>query len=209
MNLLTQIKFAELAGVSSPAITKARKNNRVEYYQGTKEYDIDSPLNKSFLSTIPKERLNKLVVTEVTKPGEKSEKLENASEMVLLATEKKIIEEAEFKEQQKIEKQLKNAYTLGEHVKIESIETTIMTWFDSWLNTNKRRFNGSFDEFIRMAFMLFENEQGSKDPDFKPHDLSRSEIKRKWVNDFEKWQHEGNKEATKRLLEIQKEQSEG
>lgn len=212
-----QTEFAAFVGTSRNAISKAinpknGKPARLKYWQGRKEIYINDPLTQAFINNVPKERLfkpgNLPATGETIQPGNKSESMEEAEKGVLLAQDKKLVEEAEFKKQQRIEKQLKNAVLMGQQVKIESINTLIMVYFDQWLNTCKRRFNGSVDEFLRMAFKIFENEQGSKDPDFKPHDISRAEIKRKWATSFEKWQHEGNKESMKRLLEIQKEQGE-
>ncbi len=206
MNLLIKSKFAKWAGKSAPAVSKALKQGRLELFQDTDKINTGSPKSQAFKSTIGNGQKNIIptVTGQVINPDapEPNENLEKAGENVLNAQAQKTVEESALKKQQRIKEEIKNANRMGEVVRLNSINTMIMTWFDQWLSTNKRRFNGSVDEFLRLAFQLFENENESAD-----HDISRATFKRKWATSFEQWQHEGNKETMKRLSEIQEGQA--
>ena len=198
MNLLTKSAFAKWAGKSAPAVTKALKQGRLELFQDTGKINIGSPKSQAFKSVIGNGQKNivplatgKLVNSD--QETEPSEDLKNEGVKVLQTQKKKINEELGLKREQRIKEQIKNAVRLGEVVSLDSVNTMIMTYLDKWLSTNKRRFNGSFDEFERMILA----------------DKPKSEIKRAWAVKFEEWQHEGNEETMKRLSEIQEVQSKG
>lgn len=194
MNRLTQKQFADLAGVSSQAIGKARKNKRVEYYHGTKEYDTDSPLNRAFLQNIPKERLNKPAVIP-PKNGEVEEfgeDLGKALTEVQKAQAKKLVEEAELKKQQRIEKELKNAVRRGELVELKSINESIMTFLDELLNTNKRYFNAAYEKIVRETLTKGAKVEG---------------LKQEFLNEMELSADEAKQIVVKKLKEIQIEQA--
>lgn len=202
LNLLTGKALAELAQVAGSAITKARKNDRLRFYQGTQKYDREDPLTRAFLENIPKERLNKPATIPVNGGVKDSDKdLVDSLTKSNLSQAKKQLEDAELTKQKRIEKEMKNAVRRSELIELEAIEKSIMTWFDRWLNSNKRGFNGSYDDFMRGAFKLFENEAAKGDE--RPHDITRSEHKQKWINDFESWADDGKQESMKRLQEIQ------
>lgn len=201
MNLKTKTEIAKLAGKSLPAVSKALRQNRLELFKNTNQINFDSPKTQAFINTIVQGQKN--IIPQVQESNvEPDPDLKKAGEKVLTAQAKKIIEEAGLKEQQRIEREIKNAVSLGQLVRVESVDSMIMVWFDAWGNTCKRRFNGSVDEFMRMAFQVFENESKGT-----MHDMSRAKIKRDWANSFEKWQHEGNQEAMRRLTEIQEDQA--
>ena len=195
MNLITQKQLADLAGVSSPAITKARKKDRLEYYRGTKVYDTDSPLNRAFLETIPKERLNKPAVIptngEVMTDGIGRDLGEALTE-VQHAQAKKLIEEAELKKQQRIEKELRNAARRGELVELESINISLMTFLDELLNTNKRYFNAAYDKIVRETLTKGEKVEG---------------LKQDFLNEMELSADEAKQTVVKKLTEIQIDQA--
>lgn len=209
MQLLTKSQFAKHCGKDPSAISHALRKGKLETFQETGKINPNSPLSQKFKATVGKGQ--KDLITGITgingeiEPGS-SKDLTKAAVGVVLAQEQKIIEEAELKKEQRIDKQLKNAYTRGELVSIEAINQTIMTWFDRWLSSNKRGWNGSFDEFMRGAFKIFENEVKANDPDFTPHEITRPEHKQKWINRFESWADDGKKTSVEKLKEIQIEQ---
>lgn len=192
MNLIIQKELADLVGVSSAAITKARKNNRVEHYKGTKEYDTDSPLNRAFINMIPDERLNKIIkVPSQTISPSKNQDLEQAVTNVQEAQAQKTIEEGLLTEQKRIEKEMKNASRRGELVELEKINQFIMTFFDRFINTNKRYFSAIYDEVVRETLVLNEKVPG---------------LKQKFLNEMEAATDEAKVTTCKLLREIQMEQ---
>lgn len=197
MNLLTQKQFAELAGVSSPAIGQARKKKRLEHYQGTKEYDTDSPLNRAFLETIPKERLNKPAVIP-PKNGEVSPEiganLGEAITEVQHAHAKKLIEEAELKKQQRIEKELKNAVRRGELVELEKINQSLMMYIDRWHNENERGWKAKYQELKRLIQKVSDGQ------------ASDNEVRKIFSDWFMERTHIAKTETVRRLQEITIEQ---
>jgi hypothetical protein len=219
MSLLTAAEFSRLASVSQKTISIALKPKngrepRLDYCNGSRKIDTNSVKARAFLENVPRQRLtNKIdarnVVPQSVATAPTSEEFEEALTDTQKAQAKKIIEEAELKKQQRIEKELKNAVRRGELIVVKVVDQMIMTWFDRWLHANKRGFNSSFDGFMRDAFKVFENDQNADKKDFKTHSVTRSELKRRWSNLFEEWADDGKRASIKKLKEIQTEQAKG
>jgi hypothetical protein len=194
MNLLTQKQLAVLAGVSSAAITKARKKKRVEHFNGTKNYDIDSPLNKAFLNDLNPNRINS--ETEIVLPGtpEQNETLLNQQQKSLDAVAKLAKEKAELTKQNRIKVQLQNAVRRGELIEAEAVEQSLMMFLDRWLNVNKRKFNSYWQELIR-------NIQSESKP--------IPELKREFLNMLEGAADEAKLSTCEKLEEIKIDQGKG
>jgi hypothetical protein len=198
MNLVTQAEFARQAGINKSNVTRAIQKGKLENFPGTKKIDMDAELTRAYLNN-PSE--NRKLAVSISQgiirrngEGEPDKDLAKATTNALKAQEKKTIEEAELKRQQRIEKELKNAVRRSELVEMESVETMIMMFFDRWLNTNKRRFNAFFTELKRDILE-------GKRPD--------SEIKREYNNEFEEWAHDAKEETVKLLNEIEEQQAKG
>jgi transcriptional regulator with XRE-family HTH domain len=217
LKLLNQTEFAKLAGVSKMAISKALnpkngKEPKLDYYNGTKKIDADSVKARSYLENIPPVRLTHKIDVRKAVPQNieglpATEEFGKALTKTQKAQAQKIIEEAELKKQMRIEKEMKNAVRRSELIELGAVNTVIMTWFDRWLHANKRGFNASFDEFLRDAFKIFENDQNEGKKDFKAHAVTRSTLKRKWSNLFETWADDGKEASIKKLEQIKIEQA--
>lgn len=204
MNLLTKSQFAKECGKDPSAISHALRKGKLEEFQDTGKINPNSPLSQKFKVTVGKGQKDLITgITGVTVETESSEDLTKAAVSVALAQEQKIIEEAELKKQQRIDKELKNAYTRGELVSLEAINQSIMMFWDRQLSTMKRGFNANFDNLKRQFLQLFENEQNQNDDNFTQHNVSSSEIKRELNNLFESWIHEGKETSCEKLKEIQ------
>jgi hypothetical protein len=193
LNLLTKTEFAAYAGKSAAAVSKAIRNGRLETFQDTGKINPNSAKSQKFAATIGQGQKNIIPAAtngSIVEP-EDNEGLKDAGKKVLLAQEKKIIEEAGLKEQQRIEKEMKNAVRRGELVEIEAIEKMIALYLDRWLNTNKRRFNANFDQLKRN--LLDESK-------------TDHEVKRELNNLFESWSHEAKTKTVEFLRTIQIEQ---
>ena len=216
MELLNAAEFARLAGVSQKTISialnpKGGLETRLDYYNGTRKIDPKSVKARAFLENIPRQR-NTLersvnVATEQQPSTEKFEDLTDAQITAFNAQSKKAIEEAKLKREQRIEKQLKNAVRRGELIELDAVNQMIMTWFDRWLQSNKRGFNGNFDGFLRDVFKLFENDMNADKKDFKKHEITKAELKKRWSDTFEAYADNGKQKTLKYLGEIQEEQA--
>jgi hypothetical protein len=198
MNLKSQTAFADLANVHKSSITRAIKKGDLELYAATKKIDADSALSRAYLENPSHQRQTPVNVAQgiIKRNGEResSKGLEEATVKAIQASEKKQIEEAELKKQQRIEKELKNAVRRSELVEMEAVETMLMMFLDRWLNTNKRRFNSFFQDLKRDILE-------GKRPD--------SEIKREYNNEFESWAHDAKTATVKLLREIEIQQAKG
>lgn len=202
MNLLTKGEFAKLVGVSAPAISKALRkdssgNSRLECYRGTEKIDVDCPLSQAFINNISRQRQTN--VPSIPNGSDENlrvttnENLSDAVTKVQLAQAQKIIEEAEFKKQQRVEKELKNAVRRGELIEVKIIKESVMMFIDRWLNTNKRVFSSFFDEMQNKILA-----QGEKCP----------ELKREFQNKMEEAAREAKEITCQKLEEIQIKQGE-
>jgi hypothetical protein len=205
-----------LAGVSKKTVSvalnpKDGKEPRLDYYNGTRKINVNSVKARAFLENIHPSRGKPANIELITKNSQASpEKTEELTDAIIgahNAQTEKTIEEARLKQQQRIEKELKNAVRRGELIELEAVNQMIMTWFDRWLQANKRGFNSSFDGFMRDAFRVFENERNADKKDFNPHEVTRAGLKRRYSNLFESWADDGKEESIKRLQEIQIEQA--
>ncbi len=199
MNLLNQKQFAKLAGVTTQAVGQARKDKRVEHYQGTKNYDTDSPLNRAFLETIPKERLNKPAIIP-PKTGEVQTEtfdkdLGKALTDVQHAQAKKLIEEAELKKQQRIEKELKNAVRRAELLEQDRVNKSLMLYLDRWHNENYRGWKAEYQEFKRLIMKVLDGE------------ISDNEARKRHGDWFLERQQTAKIETVKRLKQISEDQA--
>lgn len=214
MKLMTAAAFSRLAAVSKSAISQALKppdgsEPRLDYCNGSRKIDADSVKSRAFLENINPNRggLSVRVRDPAAVTRETGEELEHALIGAQEAQAQKIIETAELTKQKRIAEQMKNAVRRGELIELQVVDQMIMTWFDRWLNANKRGFNGNFDEFLREAFKIFENDKNEGRKDFKAHAVTRSTLKRKWSNLFETWADDGKQESVKRLKQIQIDQA--
>lgn len=210
MNLLTAAAFSRLAGVSEKTISialnpKDGKEPRLDYCSGSRKIDTASVKARAFLNDINPSRggLSARVPGVDCVTPETGEDLTQALINTQEAQSQKIIETAELTKQKRIEAEMKNAVRRGELIEFQIVNQMIMTWFDRWLQNNKRGFNGSFDEFLREAFKVFENDQSEGEKDFKMHPVTRSTLKRKWADSFEAWADDGKRASVKKLEQIQ------
>lgn len=201
MNLFSKKDFALYAGKSAAAVSKALRTGRLETYKDTNEINANTQKSQAFKATIGQGQKNIIPSATNGSVEQPDEDLVKAGEKVLLATEKKTIEEAEYKKQQRIEKEMKNAVRRGELLEEKLVNESIMTFFDRWLNSNKRGWLAFFDDFMRHAFQIFENETSDTD-----HKMTRPELRQKAMNTLESWAHEGKEESVKRVKLIQIEQ---
>jgi hypothetical protein len=216
MELVTAAEFSRLAGVSQMAISKALnpkngKEPRLDYYKRTKKIDVQSVKAQAFLSNLdPRRGVGRNVATVIdhdTVDDDKKNDLTDALINAQNAGADKTVEEARLKKEQRIERQLKNAVRRGELIELEAVNQMIMTWFDRWLQANKRGFSGNFDGFLRDAFKLFENDLNADKKDFKLHDITKSKLKKRWSDSFESWADDGKQETIKYLKKIQENQA--
>ena len=215
MSFLSAAEFSRLAGVTQMAISKALnpkdgKEPRLDYYKGSKKIDTDSVKARAFLDNINPNRGGAKAVAPISLSSPSATASEGLTQALTRTQEnqaKKLAEEAELKKQQRIEKELKNAVRRGELIELAAVNQMIMVWFDRWLQSNKRGFNASFDDFLRAAFLIFENDRNANSKNFKPHPVTRPELKRKWSNLFESWADDGKGKSINRLDEIQIEQA--
>lgn len=169
MNLLIKAAFAKWAGKSAPAVTKALKKGRLELYKDTDMINTGSPKSQAFKTKIGHGQKN--IIATVTETGtESDEDLKKAGKKVLGAQQKKLGEEGEFKKQQRIEKELKNAYTRGRLIAEDAIEKSMMMFLDRWLTTNKRVFSAMYDDMQRTILAA-----GEKQPELKRNFLNQLE----------------------------------
>lgn len=189
MNLLIKAAFAKWAGKSAPAVTKALKKGRLELYKDTDMINTGSPKSQAFKTKIGHGQKNIIA----TVPAEESETesgedLKDAGKKVLGAQQKKLKEEGGYKKQQRIEKELKNAYTRGRLIAEDAIEKSIMMFLDRWLTTNKRVFSAMYDDMQRTILAA-----GEKQP----------ELKRNFLNQLEGAADEAKTKTVELLREIQ------
>ncbi len=191
MNLQTQTEFSKLAGVSKMAISKAIKAETLRYFPGTKKIDPGDALSQAYLNNPSISRISANKAKNLPAQGEPVQQSDDVEQTIVdvnKAQIQKIIEEAELKRQQRIKVQLQNATRRGELVELKAIEKLIMMFYDRWLNTNKRRFNGKFDELKR---------------DLDKGEKSDAEIKRDLNNSFENWANEAKETSCELLIQIQ------
>lgn len=195
MNLLTKTAFAKWAGKSGAAVSKALKKGRLETFQDTGMINAGSPKSQEFAKTIGKGQKNLPVVPsgEIMQPDDSGD-LTNVSIEVSKAHEKKLTEEAGFKEQQRIEKEMKNQYRRGQLVALKAIEETIMLFFDKQLNINKRYFSAGYDRIVRETLAKGEKVEG---------------LKQEFLSEMEKSADEAKHEAMDKLIQIGKDQAAG
>ena len=194
MNLMTKSQFAEHCGKGKSAISNALKQGRLETFQDTGKINPNSPKSQKFLATTHPSQKNTIALATSGSVEEPDQDLRKAGKKVLLAQEKKIIEEAALKEQQRIEKEIKNAVRLGELVEISAINESIMMFIDRWLSENERGFNGKYLEFKRLVLDV---EDGKK---------SDNEVRSIFKDWFLERAHIAKTTTTEKLREIQNEQ---
>jgi hypothetical protein len=189
MELLTQAELSRESGKSKQAISKALKEGRLDYFQDTRKINRNSPKTQKFLVTVGQGQKN--IVQGVTggTVQEPDEETKDAAKKVLLAQEKKIIEEADFKEQQKIEKQIKNAVRTGELIESDLIDKYQMVFIDRIFNQMDREFSALFDEIWATA-----------QAEIKP----KNEIKRSCILAFRGWRNDAIQGLVDELSEIKK-----
>lgn len=195
MELISKSKFADLAGVSMPSISKALRIGRLETYNGTKKIDVSSPLAQAYLNNIPSQRAEVLSVVPTVQ--EQPEITPDIEKIVIEAgkAEKQLkIERAKKTKQERIKVELQNATRRGELIEQTAVETSIMMSYDRLLN-NLRRMSGSFyDEMERKILMA-----GQSSP----------ELKREWNNELEKMMDEAKNDVCDKLETIQNDQARG
>ncbi|NIA28319.1 MAG: hypothetical protein GWP06_00225 [Actinobacteria bacterium] len=174
----TQKEFADRLGVSAASISKARnpKNGKpptLQYWKETGKIYIDDPLTQAFIKNPTRQRLKGSAIVQPKTNGETI----SQSDIITQAIEKKAIEEALLKEEQRKHKQLTNAILRGEYVKIESINQSIMMFLDKKLNTDKRYFSAIYDEIVRETLAKGEKIEGLKQKFLNEMELAADESK--------------------------------
>jgi hypothetical protein len=196
MNLLTKAEFARKCGKSKTAVSRALNSGRLETYQDTDKINPGSPKSQKFAGTIGRGQKGVAigVVGQASEPDPRTEKeLADAGKKVLLAQEKKIIEEAHLKEQQRIEKQMKNATRRGELLEADLVQKYLMTFLDRLLNTNKRVFSANYDAIVRDVLAAGEKPAGLKQSFLNAMEQAADDAKTKTVELLRKIQIEQGK----------------
>lgn len=186
----TQKEFADRLGVSAASISKARnpKNGKpptLQYWKETGKIYINDPLTQAFIKNPTRQRLKGSAIIQPKTNGETEP---TQSDIITQAIEKKAIEEALLKEEQRKHKQLTNAILRGKYISIEAVNQSIMMFLDRLLSTNKRYFSASYDTIIRETLAAGEKVEG---------------LKQKFLNEMEESSHDAKEETAKKLEEIQ------
>jgi hypothetical protein len=188
VNLLTQKQFAELAKISSTAVTKARKKGRCEHYNGTVKYNVDAPLNQAFLNDLNPARIKEVQRDIIVSPDEE---LLDIQKKNLKAGDKLQREKAELTKQQRIKVELQNAVRRSELLEYSLVDKYIFLYLDR-LHSNLERMTGAyFDDLVRKV------QADGPQPEHKQEwkDLSKTAI------------HEAKQKIMELLEEITKEQA--
>lgn len=199
MNLITKKEIAQLAGVSAPAISKAIKDGRLECYQGSKQIDTDSPLARAYLNNIPLQRQNNVPSLPGQQQanvdsGPNNDDLTQAVIKVQNAEALNKVEAAEFKRQQRIEKEMKNAVRRSDLLNYKKVDQYIFLYLDK-LHSNLERLATSVLDDMSEKIL----ESGSVRP----------EHRQIWKDAVKKSIHESVEQVKKRLKEIMDDQARG
>lgn len=189
-------KIAEIAGVSGAAVSKALRSGRLEEING--KIDLDSDLTRTFIAQAINRKQNgneqKAIksLPAVHYPETKQTKIiETEPSEVAQAMAQKIIEEAKYKEQQRIKLELANATTRAELLRSDLVNKYLMTLLDRQRNANKREFADFINDFIT---------------DIKEDRKSRNELKRMALQMMDNWHFDAVHELKKEMEELEEEQ---
>ena len=199
MELLNQTKFAAKAKVSKMAISKALKNKRLEYCDGSKKIDVDSPLSQAFLNNISPQRMSNVLnptggVLQLPNPGELSTYIPDNAEAIAGTVEDYGKEKTKVAKETAIKLNLSNTTTRGHLLEYDLVEQYIFLWIDT-LHSNLDRMSGGFwDDLARRLILAGEN---------------LPEFKLEWNDKIKLIKHETKLAAMERLVGIKKIQAEG
>jgi len=198
MRLVSKAKFAKMAGVSKPAISKALRpdkngSSRLETYAETGKIDADSALSQAYLKNAPDQRLYAVKSSVPSdQPVEQSRTITNAVTEVQKAQRKRLDVDRKLKEDQHLLLEWKIVKQRGEYVSFESINKTIMVFLDRWLSENERGFAAKFDEIDR---------------DLRSGNKERLKIKQDFIDWLRERAHIAKTKTCEQLREMAKEQS--
>jgi len=198
MNLVSKAKFARMAGVSKPAITKALRPDkngsaRLETYAETGKIDADSAIAQAYLKNPSDQRLQAVKSGVPSgQPVKQSKAITNAITKVQDAQKKRLDVDRKLKEDQHLLLEWKICKQRGEYVSFESVNKMIMVFLDRWLSENERGFAAKFDEIER---------------DLTTGNKERIKIKQEFVDWLRERAHIAKIAACDQLREIAKKQS--
>ena len=143
MKLMFQNKFAELAGISAPAVSKAIREKRLECYHGTKKINRDCPLSKAFLNNISPQRMSSALeknikASDITYPGEESADNEGSDDVSQETKEDYGKQRTKLSKEQTIKLKLQNAQTRGELMQDSLVEEYLFLYLDKLHSTLDR-----------------------------------------------------------------------
>lgn len=199
LNLKTQTKLADLAGVHRSSVTRALQSDppKLKLYNGTKKIWVDDPLTQAWLNDINPNRLNKLhsslVVPEVIDPANKPKSfVPDVTPEIQNFAEKYAKERALKEEQVRIEKEMNNSVRRGDLLEQSAVNTSLMMLIDQVFNNIDRYAANHYDEMQRKVLALGKES---------------TELKREFQNDIMKMKHEAKEEVCKKMEEIAEEQA--
>jgi hypothetical protein len=199
MKLVTVKEFVSISGVTKQAIySHLRKGERLQYYKGSNQIDIEAPLTQAYLNNVPAQRLRKTteppdgVLQMMPSPQLDTYIPENAED-IANAVEKYSKHRAEKEKQTADKLRMANEVRRGQLLEKTIVEEYIFLWIDR-LHSNLDRMAGGFwDDLIRRVLLAGEN---------KP------EFKLEWKDRVKLIEHETKLECMERLTGIKKIQAE-